>query len=874
MEEKLLLGQCKSAKNIRNFIKNAKKKTGQQHQTLSFFRAKLELLEQYWKKFFDTHSELLEESALADHEYFSNDVYQLTEDSYIEAKSILQDDIERLSSSRISPSPAGQSPPVINTMRSAPLTVPAPTFSGAQEDWESFKQRFTAFLQSLPLLTDVEKLQHLLNSVRGPAADRLKGIQIIGSNYQIAWQRLVRRFDHPQLRLSSHIESLLQLPHVRSRNSKDLAALVDSAEVIVQGLTDLECPISECSHFVVHLLLRKLDSNTQDLWHSSQENNEGFYKYKEFMDFLERRIRSMEQRTTVFSRENESKSSSKFNPRKSAHAIAANVAQVDSSRSSSKLECLFCKGAHWVYQCLKFKQKSQPDRYSFCKSNYLCLNCLGKNHSASKCPSTRRCHFCRGLHHTLLHAKPLVKADENKDASQSECDSSQGSVRSAAVIASTSIVAHSSFIGKSVLLATASVVVSNAHGASMTIRALIDPAAERSFISERISTLLMLPRNKASVTIAGVGTGVSARALGEATFTLHSRFDSNFALQVSALVLNEVSLLLPSSKIASGDWPHLRNLTLADDKFATPAKVDAILGADLYAEILREGLIKGALGTPLAQSTVFGWVLTGPQGPRSESDSAIVGAFHTRVFETLDSNLQKFWELEEVPQKRFLTAAEQECEDLFATTTTRDSTGRYIVRLPFINKPLFSDSRAVALACLNRSIGRRGRNKSLNEAYTEFMTQYESLGHMSPASHTDKATARCYLPHHPVFRNNDPKKIRVVFNASQKFASGLSLNDLLHPGPKLQFEVAGVISNWRFHPVVFPADIVKMFRQILVHPDDANWQHILWKEDASAPLIDFKLLTVTYGTAPAPFLAIRTLLQLASDGENLYPNAA
>ena len=133
------------------------------------------------------------------------------------------------------------------------------------------------------------------------------------------------------------------------------------------------------------------------------------------------------------------------------------------------------------------------------------------------------------------------------------------------------------------------------------------------------------------------------------------------------------------------------------------------------------------------------------------------------------------------------------------------------------------------------------------------MSQYESLGHMKRVSASDKQPAKCYLPHHAVLRNNDSSKLRVVFNASQKFRTGVSLNDLLHPGPKLQTDVSIILTRWRFYPVVFTADIVKMFRQILVHPDNTSWQHILWQTDDASPPVDFKALTVTYGTAPAPF---------------------
>lgn len=55
------------------------------------------------------------------------------------------------------------------------------------------------------------------------------------------------------------------------------------------------------------------------------------------------------------------------------------------------------------------------------------------------------------------------------------------------------------------------------------------------------------------------------------------------------------------------------------------------------------------------------------------------------------------------------------------------------------------------------------------------------------------------------------------------------------------------------------ADIVKMYRQILIHPDERNLQLILWRDDPSKPIGTYALHTVTYGTASAPYLAIRSL---------------
>jgi len=70
------------------------------------------------------------------------------------------------------------------------------------------------------------------------------------------------------------------------------------------------------------------------------------------------------------------------------------------------------------------------------------------------------------------------------------------------------------------------------------------------------------------------------------------------------------------------------------------------------------------------------------------------------------------------------------------------------------------------------------------------------------------------------------------------------------------------------------ADIVKMYRQVWVHPDDRCLQRILWSKTPDQPVTTYQLNTVTYGTASAPFLATRCLQQLIEDETINCPEAA
>ncbi|KAL7299352.1 hypothetical protein TKK_0007924 [Trichogramma kaykai] len=64
-----------------------------------------------------------------------------------------------------------------------------------------------------------------------------------------------------------------------------------------------------------------------------------------------------------------------------------------------------------------------------------------------------------------------------------------------------------------------------------------------------------------------------------------------------------------------------------------------------------------------------------------------------------------------------------------------------------------------------------------------------------------------------------------------------------------------------------------MFRQILVQPVHTHLQRILWSPSPSVPAKHYALLTVTYGTASAPYLSLRTLKQLCIDESQNLPEA-
>jgi hypothetical protein len=90
-------------------------------------------------------------------------------------------------------------------------------------------------------------------------------------------------------------------------------------------------------------------------------------------------------------------------------------------------------------------------------------------------------------------------------------------------------------------------------------------------------------------------------------------------------------------------------------------------------------------------------------------------------------------------------------------------------------------------------------------------------------------------------------------------------------GPTIQDSLMDIITRFRCHPIAFTADIVKMYRQVKITDDDQSKHRIFWREDPAQPIQEYSL---TYGTASAPYLAVRVLQQLSNDEQDSLPLAA
>lgn len=241
--------------------------------------------------------------------------------------------------------------------------------------------------------------------------------------------------------------------------------------------------------------------------------------------------------------------------------------------------------------------------------------------------------------------------------------------------------------------------------------------------------------------------------------------------------------------------------------------------------------------------------------------------------------MERFWKLEEVSNESSLSLEKQLAEEIFAKNHTRRSDGRYEVHLPFkpSTKIEFGDSFGTAINRFYSLEWRFKFNNDLKSQYSAFINEYLSLGHMQeiPTNEVCESKNIYYLPHHAIFKeDSSTTKIRIVFDASAKSHSSISLNEALLVGPTIQRDIFSICLCYRRHLYVISGDIEKMYRQIWITRKHTDFQRIVWRQNPEDPLKHYRLLTVTYGTSAAPFLAVRTLKQLALDSTKTHPLAA
>ena len=759
-----------------------------------------------------------------------------------------------------------------------PLIVPS--FSGKTEDWLPFWRQFNKAVHTKADLDDETRLSYLIQALKDPGMKATYSERMDDDGaYTAIVAELQAEYDKPRWMHRKYCEAMKNLatnPHTRA-GMKDL---INQVTTIHKGFIRLNG--ENCRQILTSMTEAVMSKDLRTLWNQRTDKIKNTPPIEDLLLFIKEQADQMEDKEIHPSKQYQEKAKTKPSTkyRGSSHVAVASTPSVPSSTPSTKGKgasptqnlqrplcryiCPLCSDNHYVYFCGIFDKYTVSQRKEYVHNHNLCNNCLKAGHASSVCRSTYKCKTCQGNHNTLLHE------GSNNLATQP----SQGTVHVAAPVDPSELT--------STLITTAELMVKGPTGRVARARALLDGGSGISIISNHLQQTLQLQKTKESMFISGVGRQTEQSAFPITSIHLSAIDSSVWEKQQRVAVMPKVTQDLPLLAASSvRDLPHLKGKDFADKHFDIPGRIDLLLGEDALRDVYLPGEAKGPPGTPTAWNTVFGWVLRGCYTP-DEVSSTMGSPVCTTLSEeaqSTDKLLTKFWELEDEPRTpAALTPEEEKVQDHYRATHSYDNQAqRYMVSLPKKEGSLtLGESRTQALnraRANERSLLRKGTWDKFQDVIKEYIT----LGHAQPVTAQEMTLppASCYyMPMHGVYKDSSTTtKLRVVFDASAKTTSDISLNDLLAVGPTLHPTLDHILLKFRSYRVALTGDISKMYREVLLNPEDRQLHRFIWRPQQDQPYVDYCMNRVTFGVAASPYLAVKTLQQAAKDFGEDFPQA-
>lgn len=569
-------------------------------------------------------------------------------------------------------------------------------------------------------------------------------------------------------------------------------------------------------------------------------------------------------------------------------------------------ECAFCKRrGHTHTACRGLRSRPLEERKTFFRATRLCYGCgVSTQHLARNCQRQESCRECQGPHLTVLHddSKPLRADQRSQKSGEATQANGVGATRTQQTLSTT--LARTSMV--------VPVLLSSQSDPTKEIQtyALLDTMSSLSFIDSHLAEQLSVTPVNTSLrlnTMTAKNELVPSQAIGGLRVRpLDSRNFVKLPLTHSTDNLSISPATIPTPDIAASH-SHLR--VIADKLHPLQKNVQAglLLGYDCPEALMPIDIITG---TPFAVRTPLGWSVIGDtpitdtlktlctapvvrdrevtvttaQTQTEDSQNqpplaaTVAYVYRTKAVEATTTDLLHLMERDFIEQEigkrsqdevKFLQIVEEKIKV--------NEDGKYEMPLPFRHgDPPLPDNRSAAVNRARTLRQQLMKNPKKREHYVQFMEASIADGYAERVPDLQIETpVRWYIPHHGVYNEKKPDKIRVVFDCSTRHR-GECLNDHLLQGPDLINPLIGVLCRFRKGKIAFSCDIQQMFHQFYVCKPHRDYFRFLWWEngDLEGPLRDYRMRVHIFGATSSPGCANFGLKKIARDNSDVCPQAS
>ena len=306
-------------------------------------------------------------------------------------------------------------------------------FNGDPSKWADWYSRFS-FMIGDTQLSDGQKIAYLQGLVIGKAKTAIEGFACNGHLYKDAINELKQRFGNPNVIISNLLEKLINyrppttsLPwtivnfstfiNTMTRTLQELNFEADlNSTTILKHATD-KLPYSEEFKWNQFVLRRRIQQPTLadfNQWikeiaeaheHSTHQgrsntslstnsdthqrnfNLNGNRQFRQQPTHPNREQQQQQQPTQNINNFSNNNNKNQHNQRSTTQMFPATRG---SNSNNQPPPCVFNDGNHQLFHCPTFKAKTADERLQTVYQLNLCRNCLGANHQANNCPSTRQ----------------------------------------------------------------------------------------------------------------------------------------------------------------------------------------------------------------------------------------------------------------------------------------------------------------------------------------------------------------------------------------------------------------------------------------------------------------------------------------------------
>ena len=280
-----------------------------------------------------------------------------------------------------------------------------PKFDGNKRDYSSWKAAFEACVEKAKVTPELKLLQ-LRNHLTGDALKAISGLGYSAGAYQVAINRLERKYGGRRRQIALHLEAVEAFPVIRQNHHEELEKFADLLDVTIVNLKDS----GQESELSGSLLFAKLQAKLPVCM--IRQYHRWCYERR-----LAESVESLLEWTTLEAEfatsaaelvygVNDMTARTRNRPPQQRPQRQSHHTFIGAGASSDSVKCAVCSHDHKVWKCPVFLEQSIGKRWATAKKAKLCYRCLGAGHNGSSCSYSRRCgvNGCVESHNSLLHS--------------------------------------------------------------------------------------------------------------------------------------------------------------------------------------------------------------------------------------------------------------------------------------------------------------------------------------------------------------------------------------------------------------------------------------------------------------------------------------